>query len=300
VYASLDATLAWKRAAAPIGTHKSATEEPLKLDYTEAVSTVELGPTEEFTPLPPQTVDARLASGLANLRSMVWQSTVARVLQSLDFPGGSAFSSNDLALSAAISSLSPYKTISEQTISDVMHLMLCWVRYYSDEYKEGDLYGEYYGKQAGKVARIPGNTIAPEAVRLEVIMTPDVPLDEQAKANTAVLLHREFKLPQSALVEDMGYDNPKEMFEMRAQEDLDNSLIDVELQRPLRDLEMQYQQMMMEMQAGIQQQMQEQQMAQEQQAQQGAQPITENLGGLGGNPAAGGTPPIQGAPGQGL
>jgi len=107
-------------------------------------------------------------------------------------------------------------------------------------------------------------------------------------------------VPQSALIEDMGYDNPKEMFEMRAQEDLDNSLIDVELQRPLRDLEMQYQQMMMEMQAGIQQQMQEQQMAQEQQAQQGAQPITENLGGLGGNPAAGGTPPIQGAPGQGL
>ena len=166
------------------------------------------------------------------------------------------------------------------------------------------MYGEYDGKKAGKkagvIVTIPGNTIAPEAVRLEVIMTPDVPLDEQARINSAVMLHREFRLPQSVLVEDLGYENAKELFEQRVQEDLDNSVTDVEVQRPLRDMEMEYQQLTMEMQAGIQQQMQEQQMAQEQQMQQGAQPATENLGGLGGNPAAGGTPPIQGAPGQAL
>ena len=134
-------------------------------------------------------------------------------------------------------------------------------------------------------------------------MTPDVPLDEQAKANTAVLLHREFNMPQSALLEDMGYENPKELYELRALEDLEKSVVEVEVQRPLRDLEMEYQAQTMQMQMGMQQQMQEQQMVQEQQAmqaQQGAQPITENTGGLGGNPAAGGTPPVQAAPGQAI
>jgi len=308
VYASLTGTLAWKRAAAPVGEHQSATGDKLKLDYTEPVAVIESGPGEKYIPLPPERMDVRLENELEKFRGMIWQSTVARQLQSLDFPGGAAFSTVDRALSAAVASLSPYKTLVEQTLSDMLHLMLCSVRYYGDKFGKVNLYGEYGGEKAGNFVSIPSDTIAPEALRIEVEMTPDVPLDEQARANTAIMLYRDLGIPASELVENIGFGDPRVLFDKRAQEDIERSVIEVEVQRPLRELEQEYQERTMQMQAGIQQQQQQQQQQmalEEQQAMvqnelqnQAAAPVTEALGGLGRNPAAGGLPPAQGAPGQ--
>ena len=294
IYASMDGTLAWKRAAMPVGVHTSPTGEKLKLDVTEPVGVVEPGIGGTFTPLPPPSVDNRISSNLADLRGSIWQSTIARSLQSLEFPSGTASSSINQVISAATSSLSPYKTIMEQCLSDIFYIMLCYVRYYGDVYEGASLYGE----KDGAAVSIPHNTIEPDAVRIEVVITPDVPLDMQAQINSATLLLREFRVPQAELLEELGYDNPSELWERRAQEDLDNVTMDVETQRAIKELEFEYATKTMEMQAGIQQQVQEQQMQQQQAKEAAAKPITENTGGLGGNPAMGGTPPVQAAPGQ--
>ena len=301
IYLSMDSTLAWKRAAKPVGVHKSPTGEPVRMDYTEPASTIEIGSGEDFTPLPPDNVDARLSSQYSNFRNMMWQSTIARNLQSLEFPSGSAYSSINQLLSAATSSLAPYKTLTEDCLADVCTLMLCWVSYYGDKYGAVDLYGEYDRSKAGQAIRISSDTIVPEDIRVEVTMTPDVPLDEQAMMNTAVLAKREFNIPEEDLLESVGYQDIADMRKRRSVEDIETAYIQLELKKLDQAQELQFQTALAEMQAGIQQQAQQQ--AQEQQmaqAEQAAKPITENAGGLGGNPAAGGTPPIQAAPGQAM
>lgn len=313
VFASMDATLAWKRAAQPIGEHQSATGEKMRIDATEPLMVIESGPGEKFTPLPPQTVDQRLAGQYANYRGMVWQSTIARSLQSLDFPGGTAYSSINQVLSAATSSLSPYKTIMEQTIGDIFSTMLQWVRFYGDMFGKVNLYGEYGGQKAGRVALIASDTIEPSKVRIEVVVTPDIPLDMQAQINSAVLMKREFShISEKSMLEEIGIENPDEEFDIRVQEDLSRAMVDLKIAGMQKDQDVQMQGQIMQMQAAIAQQQQAQQQEADRAAMEAeaaaagnagggaASPITENTGGLGGNPAAGGTPPVQAAPGQAI
>jgi hypothetical protein len=308
VFSSLDASLAIKRAAQPQYAAETPPGTSVQLDNTEPVGVVDLPQgTRNFTPLPGQQVDQRLGTQKAQFQSGIWQSTVSRTLQTLEFPSGTAYSSVNQILSTATNALAPYKLLGQNALADIAHQMLCWIKYYGDAYNTVDLYGQYDDKtRMGQEVRITSDTIDPDALQVEVILTADIPVDKLQQINGAVLLKQNFRIPEAELIEDIGFGDPAELAKRRDLEDYRTAYIQTDLQRIQMAAQLEMQQQQMQMQA--QQAQQSQAMEQEQQArmqeeqmaaaQANASPGNENLGGPGFNPAGGGTPAVQGNRGQ--
>lgn len=305
VFKSMDASLAFKRASQPQYAAETPPGQDIELDNTEPVGVAKLPPgTRNFTPLPSQSADQRVMMQKNEFESSIWQATVARMLNTLEFPGGTPSSSVNQQLTTATNSLAPYKILAENTLAEVAHQMLCWGKYYSKEYGEVSLYGQYDDKsRMGKEVNIPFKTIDPDALQIEAILTPDMPVDRLQQINGAVLLKNNFRVPESELLEDLLLGDPAELAKRRNLEDYQNTYVQADLQRIAMAPQMEQQQQMMEMQAGIAQQQNEQAMQQEQaareqeaamaQAQGDGSPAQEQMAGLGMNPAAGGMAPVQ-------
>lgn len=242
-------------------------------------------------------------------RSGIWQTSIPKILQTMEFPSGTAYSSVNQILSTATNSLSPYKLLGQNTLAEIAHQMLCWIKYYGKEYGTVDLYGKHDDEtKNGQEIRIASDEIDPDKLQIEVILTPDIPIDKLQQINAAVLVKQNFAVPEAELLEDIGFGDPSEMKKRRHLEDFQTAYLQAELKRIAMQPDLEAAQAQMEMQAGIQQQQQEQAMQQEMAAreqeammagaQQNASPGNENLGGQGFNPAAGGIPPVQGNPGQ--
>ena len=309
-FESLDSSLAMKRAAQVQFAGVFPPGQEPEIDNTEPAGVLKLPQgTQQFTPLPSQQSDQRVSQQKAEKKAGIWQSTVARVLQTLEFPSGTAYSSVNQLLSQAAGSLSPYKILGENALAETAHLMLCWLHYYGKEYGKVDLYGQYDDKsRMGQEVRISSDTIDPDALQIEVILTADMPVDKLQQINGSVLVYQNFPIPAAELIEDLGYGDPAELSKRRKLEDYKNAYIANDLQRMQMMLQEEFQQRAMEMQAGIQQQQQSQAMEQEaamrmqeQQAAtaaQGGSPGMENAGGLMNNPAMGGNPPVTMGRGQ--
>lgn len=306
VMESLDASLAIKRAAQVQFAGEFPPGQSPQIDNTEPAGVLELpAGTRNFQPLPGNSVDQRLGSSKAQVQGKIWQGSVARVLTTLESGSGESYSSFNQKLSAAANSISPYKIVGQNVLADLAHQMLCWVKYYGKEYGEVDLYGRYDDKsRMGQEVRISSDTIDPDLLQIEALLTADMPVDRLQQINGAVLLKQNFSVPEADLLEEIIGGDPEEMKKRRKLEDYQNAYIQVDLQKlqMAAQLEMQQAQMQMQMQA------QQEQMAAQQQQQAAAQqqatadpgmPANENLGGLGMNPAMQGTPPVQGARGQG-
>jgi hypothetical protein len=310
---SLDYTLALKRAAQPQYAAELPPGQSITLDNTDPVGVAELPPgTRNFTPLPSQSVDQRVAAQKGEIESEIWQTSIPRILQSMDFKSGTAYSQANMVLSQAANSLSPYRMLGEMTLAEIAHQMLCWLKYYDKEYKGGkgdvSLYGKYDDKtNAGREISIKANEIDPDALQIEAILTAEMPVDKLQQWNAAILAKQNFRVPEADLIEDLVGGDPEEMAKRRDLEDFKQAYIQTELQKlqMAAQLEMQQAQMQMQMQAqqGQQQQMEQEAAAREQeaqlaQAQQGGSPAQQQMGGLGMNPAAGGMPPVAMANGQ--
>jgi hypothetical protein len=310
VLESLDASLTIKRAAQPQYAAELPPGQDIEIDNTEPVGTAKLpAGTRSFTPLPAQSVDQRLTVEKNQFKANSWQMTVAKALQSLEFPSGTAYSSVNQILSVATGSLSPYKLLGQHALEEVAHQMLCWLKYYGKEHGKVDLYGQYGDKtRMGQEVNIASDTIDPDALQIEVILTADMPVDKLQQVNGAVLLKQNFRVPESDLIEDLVGGDPAELAKRRTLEDYQQAYIQADLQRIAMAPQMEAQERTMQMQAGIAQEqnsqaMEQEQAAREQEAQlagaeQNASPGNENLGGMGMNPAMGGMPPVQANRGQ--
>ncbi len=298
VIQSMDVSLSVKRAAQLQFVAEIPPGTSVNMNYDEPVGVAELPQgTQNFQALQAQQVDQRLAMQYTNYRNLIWQSTVARILQSLEAPAGVAYSTINQLLSAATASLGPYKTLAENTIIDIAYLMLCWVNYYgkSGHDKSASLYGKVTSKKnLGKDITIKWDEIDPEAVRIEATITPDTPIDKLQQVNAISILHREFNIPETSLLEDLGYNDPQELIRERAIENLQQNKLMLRIKDEQMALDAKYQMAIQANQANIAQQTQ----PPEEPQGMPEQPATEGLGGMGMNPAAGGAPPIEGAPGM--
>jgi hypothetical protein len=200
--------------------------------------------------------------------------------------------------------------LAEGALMEVAHQMLCWVKYYSKTHdKSAGLYGRYDDKtNAGREVQIRGDTIDPDRLQIEVILTADMPVDRLQQINGAVMLKNNFRVPEAELLEDLIGGDPSEMAKRRDLEDFKAAYIQTELQKLQMQAQLEFQQMQMQMQMGLQQQQQSQAMEQESAAreqeaqmaaaQRGGTPAQEQMGGLGMDPSAGGMPPVNIANGQ--
>lgn len=309
---SLDASLSIKRAAAARFAGEFPQGKSPEIDNTDPEGVLMLpAGTRNFQPLPNQSVDSRLAQNKLDHKARIWQGTVARALQTLEFPSGTAHSSVNQILSTATNSLAPYRMVAQHAMEELAYQMLRWIKFYGKEYGKVDLYGRHDSKtRDGEEIRISSDTIDPDKLEIEVMLSPDLPIDKLQQINGAVLLKNNFKVPESTLLEDLGIGDPAEMEKMRRQDDYKDMFISADLKRIQDAQQLETQQATMEMQMQAQQaaqqqqqqaqaQAQQQQAAQQAQAQKNAAPANQNLGGPGFDPSQGGTAPVNGARGQG-
>ena len=300
---SMDASLTVKRAAQPNYAGMFPPGQDPDIDNTEPTGVLKLPPgTQQFTPLQPQSADQRLMMEKNQFENRIWQSGVARVLNTLDFASGTAAAQSNQILSQAANSISHCKKLAENALGEIAHQMLCYVHYYGKEYGAVDLYGQRDSKsRMGEEVRISSDTIDPDAIQIEVKLTADLPVDRLQQINGAVLLKQNFKVPDDELLEDIVGGDPADLRKRRDMQDYKDAYIANDLRKIQMETDMEFQQKQMEMQMGMQQQVQSQQMEQEmamreQEAAQaaaaeGAAPAQQNAGGLGNNPAAGGQAP---------
>ena len=86
--------------------------------------------------------------------------------------------------------------------SELAHLMLCWIKYYGKAHGKVDLYGQYDDKSnMGKEVRIGSDTIDPDALQIDVILTADLPVDQLQRINAAVLVKQNFSVPEAEFQE---------------------------------------------------------------------------------------------------
>jgi hypothetical protein len=303
VFESLDASLTMKRAAQPQFAGEFPPGQEPVLDNTEPVGVTKLPQgTRQFTPLPAQTVDGRVENQKQGFRSNIWQSSVSRVLTTLETGNRESYSSFNQRLTAASNSLAPQKIIGEKTHAELAHQMLCWIKYYGKEYGKVDLVGRYDDKtRMGEEVRIDSDTIDPDVLEIEVTLTADLPIDKLQQINGAVLLKQNFRVPEEELVEDLVGGDPSELAKRRNLEDYKNAYIQADIKRIMDAEQLETQQKMMEMQAGIQQQQQAQAAEQEAAARQqeqaqadAANNATPAQGAMEGmTPNMGGMPPVQ-------
>lgn len=310
VLKSLDASITIKRASQPNYAGEFPAGQDPEIDNTEPAGTLKLPPgTRNFTPLPPQQVDQRLSMQKNEAESTIWQASIPRILQNMDFKSGTAYSAANMVMSQAANSLAPYRMLGESTLAELAHQMLCWTHYYGREYGKVDLYGRYDDKtNMGREVRISSDTIDPDALQIEVVLTADMPVDRLQSINGAVLLKNNFRVPEAELLEDLVGGDPEEMAKRRDLEDFKAAYIQTELQKLQMQAQLEFQAQQMQMQMGMQQQQQDQAMQQEAaareqeaamaQAQQGGSPAMGNAEGMGFNPAAGGEAPVTMGRGQ--
>lgn len=291
LFGSLMFSLAMQRAAMPVLKTETPTGEGVDIDVTDPVGQLALRTGENAINLPPAGIDPVVKEMFDRLSTFIGASSGTRVLQTLDYPQGSAFATVNAIIQAAVSVLDPFKQLAEQGIGDALRLQVAWLKYkkaplkfYNDTQKSPT-----YGAEDD----IPWDMLPEqEDLYLNVNLKPSVPTDEMQRINGATMMVRELKFPNARALETLDVQDPEAAIEEWRQEQEDMAALEAKKSNIMFETQMQQQQMMAQAQAA---------------AQQGAQPSTapgagisqgpySNAAGQGFNDAAGGTPPSVAAP----
>ncbi|KAA3643421.1 MAG: hypothetical protein DWQ07_23190 [Chloroflexi bacterium] len=285
----------------------SGPTDQVEVDYGEPGRPAYVPPGHELSAMTPPGLDQSLAVLAERIGSRMAKSTVPRVLQSGDFPSGTAFSTLNLATQSGIKSLAPYKELAEEALVDVFTQMLYWVKYANEPVLA-------FGKKRddpGSQYTIYPKDIDLESVYMEVELTADVPTDRMARINAASMAVRDLNYSKSRALEQVGESDPGFIMEQAREETLDEVDLEIEKQRKLALGKLEIEKMVKEIQEGEE----EAKAPEEAEVSEGPvavagqpQNIQELLKqpkfrervhevmGQGFNPAAGGSPPVQADP----
>lgn len=207
--------------------------------------------------------------------------TVPSVLISAEAGPNEPFSGYNLRIRQAIATLNPFKKLSEKFFEETYRHMLYWCA------ETGEAIPGY-GKGEDKRYEIASSEVDTDAIYLSVELTPDVPLDRQEKINTAVQAFQVLPIPFEELASELGITNPEGAMEQWMREKIDMAEFQGLLAKIQADASGEIQQMAAQMAQGMMEQ------AQQEQGQQQAGPAP---GAQGMNPAQGGQPAAEAAPG---
>lgn len=301
-------------AASERGVLKSANPELVGTNYAEPGRDKIIRPGDEYTQLRPPEIDQNMMTMSDRLQTRISKSTVPNVIQTGDFPSGTAYATLNLATQSGVKAMAPYKRLAEDALGDVFTQMLYWVDY------SGDTLESFPTNQQGQTEYIKVNKgdFDPDHIYLKVELTPDVPTDRMARINAAVMSNQNLSYSNRRALEDIGVTDPGAEIDIWYEEQTRMQDWQLEQQQKQQQLQLQMeaQQMQMQMQAQNamqQQQMQMQQQMGQQQGQQTQMPGMQgqqfqNLarqtgrgfeptrGSAGFNPGIGGTPPAMANP----
>lgn len=246
-------------AAAPRYVIESASPELRETQYGEPNREKEIMPGESFQQLRPPEFDQNMTMMSDRLQGRISKSTVPNVLQTGDFPSGTAFATLNLATQSGVKAMNPYKRLAEEALADIFAQMLYWIDYTGDTIES---FPENANKVTGETEyiEISKDDFDVESLYIKVELSPDVPTDRMSRINAAVMSNQNLFYSNRRALEDIGVTQPGAEIDQWYEEQQRKMDFDLQQQAKQMQLEMgmqmQMQQAMMKMQ---QEQMQQQQ-----------------------------------------
>jgi hypothetical protein len=188
----------------------------VEVDYGEPGRMAYVPPGHNLSLLSPPGLDSSLAVIANRFGERIGKSTVPRVLQTADYPSGTAFATLNLATQSGLKSLTPYQELAEQALADVFTQMLDWVAYVDKPvitYAPGR-------ENAGEQVLLDPRQVEVKDLFVEVELTADVPLDKVSRINAAATAVRELNYSRSRALEYVGEGDPGVIMEEARREEL--------------------------------------------------------------------------------
>jgi hypothetical protein len=217
--------------------------DSVEVDYGEPGRAAYVPPGHSISAMAPPSFDQGLAVIAQRVAERIGKSTVPRVLQTGDFPGGTAFATLNLATQSGIKSLAPYKELAEDALAEIFTLMLNWVQHSGEalhSYEEGK------GHEGQQFSLSPLEFDLANLM-IDVELTADVPTDRMARINAASMAVRELGYSRERALEQIGETDAKEVMRQAEQEELDELGHEIRKQRRKALAELDIQQMIEEL-----------------------------------------------------
>ncbi len=272
IIGSLQISEAIAEAAAPSVAKSGIRPESITSDYGEPGGAYHVPAGHDLTPLPQKGLDPALREAYDRFVHEMSQSTLPRVLINAEAGPEETFSGFNLRVQQAMASLMPYKFLSERWFEEAYRTMLNWG-------KVSKMGIKGYDKDSFEY-EIAADDIDPGRIYLSIELQEDVPIDRQARVQTAIQISTNLKLPTRDVLEQLGETNPDEKIKEWTFEQFDMAYLQGVLQKIAFDSANTIQQIITQVQQQAQQEMA--QLAQEQAA------AAETEGGGEGTELAGG------------
>ncbi|MCB2178535.1 hypothetical protein KQH61_03880 [bacterium] len=202
-------------AAAPRMKVEGATDQVV-VDYGEPGRMAHVPPGHSLEPMSPPGMDASLAEIADRVSQRIDKSTVPRILQTGDFPTGTAFATLNLATQSGLKSLAPYKELAEKALEGILMQMLDWIAL---DGRPVLTYSHRRDGSGGQVVLDPAK-VDSSRLMLEVELTADVPADQAARIEAAATAVRELGYSRTRALEFIGEPDPTFVLEEAHQEAL--------------------------------------------------------------------------------
>lgn len=278
-------------AASPRHVEEGPNADHATIDYGDPSRTAKAPPGNTIRPFPTPPIDQALTEVADRITAAMSKSTVSQVLQGAGLPSGVSFAAYNQATQNALSSLRPSKRLAEQALSEMLSLMLLWVKQTKTPLLA---YGTDKRTDMGTEYTITPDDFDEAALYIETTLTEQVPTDHMQRANAASMMVQSIGYPKEYALEDVGVTDPQAALQQSYLERLVEFKFNERLKAESAELDIQIQQQTAQLQQAQQMQAEQAQMAQQQQAQAMSQQQAmtgPTPGGQGFNPAMGGIPP---------
>jgi hypothetical protein len=277
-------------ASAPRGiTYSPDPNNPPEVDYGDPARNINLRyGSEEYKANQTPEMDKSLLEIADRLAGAIQKSSVPAVLQTADFPSGTAFATLNLATQSAVKSISPHKGLAENSVADICVQMLEWV-----EYTGKPLIAYGVGQEdLGVQYIVTPDDFDIEHLYIGVELTADVPTDRLGRINAASIAVERLGMSRERGLEEAGVSDPQTEMKQAMYEAIMQNELQIALQTAQAKAQLQIQMLAMQMQQAQQQAMMMQQQGGGQQLpNEPPPPGIPGAEGQGFNPAMGGQPP---------
>lgn len=258
--------------AAPRGVKTSATPELMRVDYGDPNRDISALPGENYERLRPPEIDQNFVFMSDRIKDRMAKSTVPSVIQTGEFPPGTAFATLNLATQSGVKAMNPYKRLAEDAIGDIFVHMLYWIDHTGDTL-ESHIINPEDATRTTEYVEITPDDYDVNHLYLDVELTPDIPTDRMSRINGAIMANQNLSYTNRRALEDVGVSQPGAEIDLWYEEQ--QRRMDFELEQERKRMMMQYEIEKMARQEATAEQMQ---MQQAQQAQQ--QPMPQQMAGI--------------------
>ena len=198
--------------------------DAVEVDYGEPGRPAYVPPGHTLSSMAPPGMDQGLAAIAQRVAERIGKSTVPRVLQTGEFPPGTAFATLNLATQSGIKALAPYKELAEEALAEVFTLMLNWLQHSGQPLEAVD------GRR-GHGQRLSIDAADLAGLMVDVELTADVPTDRMARINAASMAVRDLGYSRERALEQIGETDARAVMRQAAAEQLEAVDLEIEKQR---------------------------------------------------------------------